>query len=128
METNTATKNVFIVEDSAAVRARLVEQLHLIDGVTIVGQAASRKEAVAGILETQPDYVVLDFQLEGGTGVDVLRAARRQLPDTVFIVLTNHPQAQLRRICMEAGANEFFDKSTEFIKINQVIVGPTPKM
>lgn len=128
METNTVAKNVFIVEDSAPVRARLVEQLYQLDGVNIVGQAVSPGEAVAGILETQPDYVVLDFQLEGGTGVDVLRAARSQLPDTVFIVLTNHPQAQLQRICMAAGADAFFDKSSEFGKVSEVIMGTRPKM
>jgi DNA-binding NarL/FixJ family response regulator len=126
METNTATKSVYVVEDSVPVRARLVEQLYQIDGVSIVGQAASASEAVAGILETQPDYVVLDFQLEDGTGVDVLRAARPQMPATVFIVLTNHPQAQFRRICLEAGADAFFDKSTEFGKVRQVIVGAMP--
>lgn len=128
MEKNVATKNVFVVEDSVPVRTRLVEQLHQIDGVKVVGEAATPQEAVDGILETRPDYVVLDFQLDGGSGVDVLRAARLRLPATVFIVLTSHSQAQLRRICMAEGADAFLDKSTEFRKAMQIIVGPRPEM
>lgn len=123
METRTTTKNVYIVEDSVPVRARLVEQLRQIQDVKIVGAAATPIDAVAGILKTRPDYVVLDFQLEGGTGVDVLRALCPKLTRTVFIVLTNHPQPQLRRICREAGAHAFFDKSSEFGKVGDVIAG-----
>ncbi len=126
MELKNIIKNVFIVEDSVPVRARLVEQLYQIPGVKVVGEAATPADAVAGILKTRPDYVVLDFQLEGGTGVDVLRALRRQVPNSVFIVLTNHPQAQFRRICREAGADAFFDKSSEFAKVGEVIAGAPP--
>jgi DNA-binding NarL/FixJ family response regulator len=42
-------------------------------------------------------------------------------PEIGFVVLTNHPNAQYRRICMEAGADWFLDKSTEFGKIKQVV-------
>lgn len=128
METQTATKKVFIVEDSAPVRARLVEQVYQINGVDVVGQAATPADAIAGICATHPDYVVLDFQLEGGTGVDVLRAVRLQVPNAVVIVLTNHPQPQFRRLCMYAGADAFLDKSTEFGKVTEVISGAQPKM
>jgi hypothetical protein len=38
-------------------------------------------------------------------------------------VLTNHANPQYRRLCLEAGANWFFDKSTEFRKIKGVISG-----
>lgn len=126
MQTATATKNVFVVEDSAPVRARLIEWLGGIEGVRVVGEAGTAEEAVSGILHTKPRYVVLDFQLEGGTGADVLRALRQQVPQTVFIVITNHTQPQFRRVCMEAGADAFFDKSTELGKVREMIAGATP--
>lgn len=119
---------MFIVEDSAPLRARLVEQLYQIEGVNVVGEAATPADAVTGILQTRPNYVVLDFQLEGGSGIEVLRAIRSQLADTVFIVLTNHPQPQVRQVCMDAGADAFLDKSTEFSQVTRVIAGARPKM
>jgi DNA-binding NarL/FixJ family response regulator len=118
-----AEMNVFIVEDSASIRQRLAVMLGDIEGVTVVGQADTPAEALEGILRTRPDSVVLDIQLIGGSGLDVLRKAHPQVPATVFIVLTNHPDLQYRRICMEAGAAYFFDKSSEIAKVREVIAG-----
>jgi len=118
-----AGMNVFIVEDSASVRERLAAMLGGIEGVTVVGQAETPADALEGILRTRPDSVVLDIHLIGGSGLDVLRRAHPQTPGTVFIVLTNHPNAQYRRVCMEAGAAYFFDKSSEIAKVREVIAG-----
>ena len=120
METDRIGK-VFIVEDSPSVRSRLVELVATIDGMRVVGEAESPSAAVAGIHETQPDCVVLDFQLIGGTAVDVLRAVHPGSPGIAFVVLTNHPSAQYRRVCTEAGADWFLDKSTELGKLEQVV-------
>ena len=123
MEAQGRTK-VFIVEDFVPVRHRLTELLSELDSVDIVGEAETPREAINGILEQRPHWVVLDFQLLGGTGVDVLRAVHPKAPSIRFIVLTNHPSPQYRRACMESGAGWFFDKSTEFGKIRDVIAGP----
>lgn len=112
---------VFIVEDSPSIRSRLVDLLGEIDGVCVVGEAETPGDAITGIQQTRPHCVVLDYQLIGGTGVDVLRAVRPASPEIAFVVLTNHPNAQYRRICMEAGADWFLDKSTEFGKIKEVV-------
>ena len=120
METRNCNR-VFIVEDSAPIRSRLVELLGEIEGVCVVGEAETPADAVTGIQQTKPHCVVLDYQLIGGTGVDVLRAVHPGSPEIAFVVLTNHPNAQYRRVCMEAGADRFLDKSTEFGKIKEVV-------
>jgi len=114
---------VFVVEDSVSIRERLVDMLGDIEGVSVVGEADSIRTAVEGILRTRPKSVVLDIQLVDGSGVDVLREVCPQAPEVVFVVLTNHADPQYRRICMEAGASHFFDKSTEIGKIREVIAG-----
>jgi two-component system, NarL family, response regulator DevR len=120
METQSAGK-VFIVEDSPSVRSRLVELVEAIDGMRVVGEAESPAAAVIGIRQTEPDCVVLDFQLIGGTAVDVLRAVHPASPEIAFVVMTNHPTAQHRRVCVDAGASWFLDKSTEFGRLKDVI-------
>ena len=120
METRNCNR-VFIVEDPASIRSRLVELLGEIEGVCVVGEAETPADAVTGIQQTKPHCVVLDYQLIGGTGVDVLRAVHPGSPEIAFVVLTNHPNAQYRRVCMEAGADRFLDKSTEFGKIKEVV-------
>ncbi len=117
---------VFIVEDSPPIRDHLVEMLDELPGVAVIGCAESPDEAIAGILRTNPDCVVLDYQLIGGTAVDVLRSVHPRAPDMVFLVLTNHPIPQYRRVCLEAGARGFFDKSLEFGKIREAVADLDP--
>jgi two-component system response regulator DevR len=116
------TGKVFIVEDSTAVRSRLVELLGEIDGVCVVGEAQTPDEAVAGIRRTQPHCVILDIQLSGGSGIDVMRAVHPDSPEISFVVLTANSTAQYRRACMQAGASWFLDKSTEFGKLKEVVI------
>jgi DNA-binding NarL/FixJ family response regulator len=87
----------------------------------VVGAVETPGDAIAGILQMNPDYVVLDYQLKGGTVVDVLRAVHPEASATAFLVLTNHANPQYRRICLEAGASFFFDKSLEFDKVRDVV-------
>ena len=113
---------VFIVDDLPSMRERLRELVDALPDVSVVGDAGTPSEAIAGILATRPACVLLDYQLVGGTGVDVLRAVRPQMPGVVFVVLTNHPDPQYRRACLAAGADYFFDKSTEFDRIGDVLL------
>jgi DNA-binding NarL/FixJ family response regulator len=121
MSTHPHTATIFIVDDAPSMRERLRELVSELPEVSVVGDAGTPTEAIAGILATRPACVLLDYQLIGGTGVDVLRAVHPQLPGIVFVVLTNHPDDQYRRACMAAGADHFFDKSTEFDRIRDVI-------
>ncbi len=103
------------------IRDRLVEMLGEISGVELVGDAETPAAAIAGILRTHPDFAVLDYQLEGGTAVDVLNAVHATALTTTFLVLTNHTGPQYRRVCLEAGASQFFDKSLEFHRVRDEI-------
>jgi DNA-binding NarL/FixJ family response regulator len=113
--------NVFIVDDSPAIRTRLVEMLGRAEGVVVVGEAANARDAIASILRLRPESVLLDLNLYGRTGIDVLRVVHAQAPEIAFVVLTNHAEPQYRRVCTEAGARYFLDKSREFARVPEVI-------
>ena len=120
METTQNTR-VYIVEDSAPIRARLAEMLSLMERVSVVGESGNAREAVAGILRVRPDSVLLDLNLMGRTGIDVMRSVHPKAPEIVFVVLTNHAEAQYRRAATDAGAAYFLDKSNEFDRVREVI-------
>lgn len=113
--------NVFIVDDSIWIRARLAQALALLPGVALVGEAECAASAVAGILRTRPDSVLLDLNLMGQTGLDVMRTVCPQAPAIAFIVLTNHSESQYRDACMAAGARYFLDKSQDFDRVPAVL-------
>jgi len=116
------SSRIFLVEDSAAIRTRLAAMLAKIAGLSIVGEADGPQDAIAGIIRTLPNCVVLDLQLFGGSGIEVLRAIKPVYPAIAFIVLTNKSEPQYRRFCMSHGADVFLDKSTEFEKVKELVV------
>lgn len=111
---------VLIADDSSAVRERLVTMLADLKGVEVIGQAQNVEEAIASIRLLKPKAVILDIRMPGGSGINVLQAIKLEAPSPVVIILTNYPYLQYRKKCLEAGADFFFDKSTEFNKIPQV--------
>lgn len=116
-----APTHIYIVDDSAAIRSRLNDMLGRLGGVRVVGEADGASQAVAEILSLRPHSVLLDLNLSGSSGMQVLRAIHPQAPDIVFVVLTNHAEPQYRRACERAGAAYFLDKSTEFDRVPGVI-------
>lgn len=105
---------VFIVENSAIIRERLVALLSDLQGVEVIGSAEDARAALKSIHLMMPDVVILDVQMPGGSGLNILRDIRQDRVPAVVIVLTNNPFPQYRQRFIETGADFFLDKSTEF--------------
>jgi len=114
--------DIYLVEDSAILRDRLVESLASWGGTRIVGQADTEAAANVGLKTHDWDVLILDLQLLRGTGLGVLtNLAAHRRPGTVVIVLTNFAIPSYRTRSMELGADYFFDKANEFSKIRDVL-------
>ena len=111
---------VFLADDSALIRERVAVMLAA-PAMTIVGQAETPQACIDGILATKPDVVVLDVQLEGGQGLDVLRAIHPAEPDIAFVVFSNNSGPAYRKRYLGAGAVRFLDKSAEFDHLPQAV-------
>lgn len=107
---------VFLADDSAPIRSRLARLLgeHAIE---VVGQAATPQACIAGILACRPQVVVLDVQLDGGTGLEVLREVRASAPEIAFVVFSNNAAPAYRKRYLGAGAASFLDKSADFERL-----------
>jgi len=114
---------VFVVEDSAAVRERLVEMIRDVNDVEVVGEAATYDTAVAGIINTRPDVAVLDIKLanESGSGIDALIEVRKTLPGIRAIILSNYSTPQHLKASADAGAEYFLDKSSDFERVAEIL-------
>ncbi len=110
---------VFLVEDSPILRDRLQTLLAAIPGARTVGYAESASEAIEKIVAAAPDVVVLDLSLREGNGFDVLRGLQGRPVDCY--ILTNHPIDGFRAVATRLGAKGFFDKSTEFQQLKDVL-------
>lgn len=112
---------VFIADDSRAVVERLADLLEEVPGVRLVGRAGDVSGTVRGVHEMNPDALILDLQMPGGSGLDVLRAVRVNHPYLQVLICTNYPYLEYREECLSAGANFFLDKSEEFEKIPAIL-------
>jgi DNA-binding NarL/FixJ family response regulator len=107
----TKTLKVFLADDSALIRTRVGAMLSGF-AIKVVGQADTPQTCIDGILSTHPDVVVLDVQLDGGPGLDVLRAVHPAEPQIAFVVFSNNSGPAYRKRYLGAGAVSFLDKSS----------------
>jgi DNA-binding NarL/FixJ family response regulator len=112
---------VFIVDDSPVVRDRLAVLLSELPNVEVVGQADIAFEAIDSIRKLRPSVVVLDISMPGGSGLHVLETIKQDRPEVMAILLTNFAHDQYRQKCLQLGADYFFDKSTEFERVIEVL-------
>lgn len=112
---------VFITDDSSIVVERLADLLGQIRGLELVGHAGDVPQAAQLIQKLNPDVIILDLQLPNGSGLDVLKVVKRNSHQTCVIVFTNFPYPQYRKRCLDAGANFFLDKSSDFDKIPAIL-------
>jgi DNA-binding NarL/FixJ family response regulator len=111
---------IFIVDDSKALRERLVTMLSEIEGIEVIGQASNAADAIAGIQNLKPRVVILDIQMPGGNGIEVLKTIKQNSYAPLVIILTNHPYPQYREKCMALGADYFLDKTRDFDKLTEI--------
>ena len=80
------TLRLLIVDDEPLIRLGIRRALARDPGVTVVGECGSGDEAIAAIEADPPDLVLLDVQMPGGTGLDVVRRiGPSRMPPVVFV-------------------------------------------
>ena len=82
----TRALRVLIADDEPLIRLGIRRALEAMAGVTITGECGAVADAIAAIERDAPDLVVLDVQMPGGTGIDVVRAlGPARMPAVVFV-------------------------------------------
>jgi DNA-binding NarL/FixJ family response regulator len=100
---------IVIVDDHQLFRAGVRSELE--GKVDIVGDAASVEDAVRTILDSSPDVVLLDVHMPDGGGVEVIRRAAPERPDTRFLALSVSDAAEDVIAVIRAGARGYVTKT-----------------
>jgi DNA-binding NarL/FixJ family response regulator len=105
----------YLVEDSQVIRDSLIDTLEELLPLRVVGVAEDEASALQWL--TQPgnhaDLLIVDIFLKGGSGLGVLRTVSQLSPRRHVVVLSNYATPDMRRKCLELGADRVFDKSNE---------------
>ena len=98
------TIRVFLLDDHEVVRRGVRELLEGADDLEVVGEAGTAKEARQRVPATQPDVAILDVRLPDGSGIEVCRDLRSQLPDLKCLMLTSFNDDEALFDAIMAGA------------------------
>ncbi len=97
--------------------------MNAVGGIDVVGESASYRESISEIQRTRPDVILVDMNIAGGTGIDLLSEIHEQDWTVTKIILSDYSTPPYRNACMTAGADYFFDKAMDYAKLRQVIRG-----
>jgi DNA-binding NarL/FixJ family response regulator len=110
---------VALVEDSILMRAHVAASLSDVKGVGPIWQAHDVPSALRLLGTLKPDVLILDIELPGQSGLDLLKVVRKE--DTVVIImLTIHDHPKMRQRAADLGVNYFFSKLSEFDRVADV--------
>jgi DNA-binding NarL/FixJ family response regulator len=104
---------LLLVDDHQVVRVGLRTVLHNNQGITVVGEAGSRADAVRAIKRFNPDIVLMDVRLPDGSGVEAAREILAQHPTTRIIFLTSYADDDSVLAAVLAGANGYVLKDID---------------
>ncbi|GAB5350150.1 response regulator transcription factor [Alteriqipengyuania sp. 357] len=104
-------RNIYIVDDDPIIRSELYSLLSIYPD-TMLRSFASGDDFIAECEGLQPSVILLDMNMPGASGLDVLGAIRDR-PELLPIVITGAGDTQLAVQAMKAGATDFLEKPCE---------------
>lgn len=110
-----------IAEDSPGIRELLLTHLQQVPGVKVTAASPTAAEALEHLRQAPPAVLVLDLQLQTGSALDILKNLPPDPLRPRVIILTNHAGPETRAACEAAGADFFFDKSSEFARFLEAV-------
>jgi DNA-binding NarL/FixJ family response regulator len=112
---------VVIVEDHLMFREWLTQMLARDSGCEVCGEADNIDAARRVIRATEPDIVILDITLRGGSGLELIKVLRAQNVKIPFLVLSMHDEALYAERALQAGARGFISKHAASSTLSQAI-------
>ncbi len=122
---NSKSPLIFVVEDNTVYNKLIVN--HLRAHKLIRTESFLSGEECLKNMNQKPDILILDYLLEGITGIDVVIASKKRYPTTDFIFLSGQDNIEVAINCMRYGAYDYIVKDQYALiklsdKINKILV------
>ncbi len=105
------TGKILLVDDEAHIRKYVGLVVRGL-GAPVIFEASSGEQALALYAQESPDLVLLDVNLPGMTGVQILSGILAQDPDALVVMLTSLANRQTIEECLRLGAASYIRKDT----------------
>lgn len=122
-----ASASILIVDDNGTMRALLRGILRSDESLDyeVVGTASDCEMAIEQAVKLRPDIVCLDIVMPKGNGIDVLKQIRKELPQTVVLMVTGSSDSSTVKTALQSGASGYiikpFNSATVLSMIAQAV-------
>lgn len=106
-----APSRILVVDDHPVVRQGLAMALGRHPGLFLCAEAEGMESALVSIRESLPDLVLVDLDLDGASGLDLVKALRAGYPDLPVLMLSMHDEETYAERVLRAGARGFLMKN-----------------
>jgi two-component system, OmpR family, response regulator len=121
----------YIVEDNATIRENLVGALEELASIESLGWAETETEARGWLGRHGQGWelMIVDLFLKEGSGLGVLEACQARAQGQRVVVLSNYATVDMRKRCLQLGADAVFDKSNEIDALVDycIVLSETPR-
>lgn len=112
---------ILIADEQSKTRAAILTALEDATDLSVIGQAASRREALALAAQLTPDIVLMDPFTLGMEGVEAIAAIRARQPQTTIFVFTGRADTENILAAVQAGAIGYLNKGASGPELRQAI-------
>jgi DNA-binding NarL/FixJ family response regulator len=117
-----AQKNkILLVDDHPLVREWLANLINEQHDLRVCGEVSNAPQAFQMIGDENPDIVIVDISLEGGSGIELIKNVKASHPSVAMIVLSMHDESLYAERALRAGARGYIMKREATKKILQAI-------
>ena len=112
---------ILIVDDNKCFVDRIVGMLDELNNISYINVASDYEQARRLLEEERPDLVLLDINLPGKSGIELLRRIKESGWRCEVIMITNHADEYYRQQCISLGVKHFLDKSNDFGMVPEIV-------
>lgn len=114
---------VVVVDDHTLFRSGLKNLINDMSGFEVVGDAEDGSKGLESIRTAEPDLVLIDINMPGMSGIEVVKAIRERDQETRLVMLTISKQEQDLMGAIQAGANGYILKNAEPEELEHALQG-----
>lgn len=112
---------LIIADDHPLVRSGVYKELENVEQFEVIGETGDGNEALALINKLNPNVAVLDFQMPGLNGIEIVEKLKEIGSSTKVILLTMHDEKQIFFKALEVGVNAYVLKDDAVLDIVEAV-------
>jgi len=121
MSTNKRTIKILLCDDNDNFRQLLMQYIHSLPGVEIVGEAVDGVDVIEKTAKLDPDLVLMDLSMPNQSGLDATKKIKERWPNKLVIILTLYEDTVYKELADEFMADGFIAKSSIKTQLPAVI-------